>query len=446
MRRALPLAPLLLACLACGEAAPAAPPPPPNVLLLVIDCLRGDALSAVGYQRPTTPHLDALAREGVLFRHAFAQASWTRPSLPTLLTGLYPSEHGMLDLGDENAENAPALSPVAVTLGERFAAAGYATAMFGEQHKLAPRFGLGQGFTRWEHRTGNAVNIHTKLRDWTAALPAGQRFFAYLHYLELHWPYCPRQELRGRFDDGSSDLNICADWRRLRDDMRSGAYVLTPADHHLLRARYDEELAGVDAALGELFAELRRRQLWDDTLVVVTADHGEEFAEHGGYFHGHTLFDELIHVPLVIKPPASWPGPRGATLDPLAELRDVPATLLAAAGLDARPAGTVDLLPWVRGEEGAGRSFVVAESVDQVALRTSQWKLIAERSSGRLALYDLTRDPRETRDVAAAHPEELATLRRHLVAWRQSLAPIERSSVDIDPETLQGLKNLGYVQ
>jgi arylsulfatase A-like enzyme len=430
-----------------GAAAPAPEPPPPtpaDLLLVVIDCLRGDALSSAGYARRTTPALDALAGEGTRFTRAFAQASWTRPSLPTLLTGLYPSEHGLLDLGDDNAEHAPALDESVTTLAERLAPAGYTSVMFGEQHKLSPRFGLGQGFARWEHRTGPARNIETKMVEFTAGSP-GQRFFAYLHYLELHWPYCPPHDLRGTFDDGTSELDLCADWRRLRDEMRTGEVRLTEADERRMRARYDEELLGVDRELGKLFDQLRQRGVWDETLVVVTADHGEEFGEHGGWFHGHTLHDELIHVPLIVKPPASWGAPRGRTVDALVEQRDLAATLLDAAGVGEAPAGTGSLLPWVRGKEGPARPFVVSESMEQVTVRTAGWKLIAEKAAGALVLYDLAADPGETRDVAAAHADRVGELRRHLVAWRRGLVPAQRREVDVDEETRKGLEGLGYV-
>jgi arylsulfatase A-like enzyme len=452
MRSASSLAlPLLLALLGCrGKAAPPAataeaPPPPANLLLLVIDCLRADAVGAHGSARPTTPNLDALAAEGTTFRNAFAQASWTRPSLPTLLTGLYPSEHGLLDLGDDDAAHAAALDDGIDTVAERLAAAGYATAMFGEQHKLAPRFGLGQGFQVWHHRSGGAPNINKKLVDWAAA-QGDRRFFGYLHYLEPHWPYCPPRDLRGRF--GDAEVDLCADWRGLRDRMRAGTKVLDAAERRAMRARYDEEVLALDAQIGTLFEALRARGLWDDTLIVVTADHGEEFDEHGGWFHGQSLHDELVHVPLLVKPPASWRAPRGLRVDGLVESRDVPATLLAAANVEPGPPGTVDLRPWVRGEGAADgpRSFAVSESAAEVALRTARHKLIVSRDGGGYRLYDLVADPGETEDVAAGAAPELAQLRRRLSEWRRGLQAARKGPViEVDAETREGLDALGYV-
>jgi choline-sulfatase len=455
MHRLIPLLFLLPALLGCrgserlaGAATPTpAPAAPANLLLIVIDCLRADTVSAYGYERPTTPNLDALAREGTVFRNAFAQASWTRPSLPSILTGLYPSEHGLLDLGDDDAHHAQALDDGIDTAAERLAARGYATAMFGEQHKLAPRFGLGQGFQVWHHRSGGAPNINKKLGEWAGGL-GGKPFFGYLHYLEAHWPYCPPRELRGTFDRGGSELDFCADWRGLRDQMNAGTKTLDEAERRAMRARYDEEVLALDAEIGKLFADLRARGLWDNTLIVVTADHGEEFFEHGGYFHGQSLHDELVHVPLIVKPPAGWGAPGGATVAGLAESRDIAATLLAAGGVTPLPPGTVDLAPWVRGQGAAAgpRPFAVSESLDEVSLRTSTHKLVFAKASGESRLFDLAADPGESRDVAAAEPARAAELRRLLAGWKRGLQPPRKGkTVEVDEETRRGLDALGYL-
>jgi arylsulfatase A-like enzyme len=426
----------------------------PNLLLLVVDCLRADALSIAGYQRPTTPSVDALAREGSRFTRAYAQASWTRPSLPTILTGLYPSEHGLLDLEGDPAAGTAALDESVLTLAERLQQAGYATAMVGEQHQLSPRFGLQQGFDLWHPKAGDGANIQRRFLEWQGGLTAGQPFFAYLHYLELHWPYCPPRDLRGRFDEGPSRLDPCASWRQLRDDMRSGAYVVTAEDRQLLRARYDEELLGVDRLIGKLVGELKAGGLYDDTLILVTADHGEEFGEHDGFFHGHTLHEELLRVPLVVKPPASWEAPREQVIDGLVELRNVAATFLDAAGVMELPAGTHTLVPWIRGERrDAPNRFVVAEGVDQIAVNEGRWKMIVGREGNRAAdarggfqLYDLRKDPGERKNLAAGKRTRLALMRELVANWRKGLHPAPQKRVTMDSETKKGLAALGYVE
>ena len=425
----------------------------PNLLLLVVDCLRGDELSVAGYPRPTTPHIDALAREGTRFVDARSQASWTRPSLPTILTGLYPSEHGLIDLETDPSLPLAALDDSVLTLAERLKTAGYATEMVGEQHQLSTRFNLQQGFDLWQPKAGDAANIQRRFFEWQAAVPAKKPFFAYLHYLELHFPYCPPKELRGRFDEGPSTLNLCRDWRQLRDDMRSGAYVPTAADRQLMRARYDEELVGVDAMIGALVAELKSRGVYDDTLILVTGDHGEEFGEHGSSFHGQSLHGELLHVPLVWKPPAAWDAPTDQVVQGLVEQRNAAATFLDAAHVQALPAGTKSLVPWIRGDRhDTPNRFTVSEGVDQVAVEEGRWKLIVARSgpAGATAtgdpiqLYDLDKDRGEQTNVAAKKRPQLALMRQLLVAWMKELRPAARKQVTVDEETREGLTALGY--
>jgi arylsulfatase A-like enzyme len=430
----------------------------PNVLLLVVDCLRFDAVAANGYPYPATPNLDRIAKDGTSFRHAISQASWTRPSLPTLLSGLYPSEHGVLDLAEDPAAPAAALDESVVTLAERLHAAGYATAMFGEQHQLSPRFGLQQGFDVWQPKSGDAGNIDRKLLGWQQGLGT-QPFFAYLHYLELHWPYCPPRDLRGKLPEGTSTLNLCRDWRQLRDDMRGGVYKVTPADLQLMRARYEEELIGVDRVIGAMLDELQRRGVYDQTLIVVTGDHGEEFGEHHGNFHGQSLYDELLHVPLLIKPPADWKAPHGQVVDGTTETRNLVATFLDAGHVQPPPR-MVSLVPWLLGEAPgkAPNAYTVSEGTAQIAVRTPRWKLIMARpgvqpppgappmAPGGIELYDLARDPGEQHNVAASERRALGEMRQLLAAWQAALVPAKKSSVQVDPETRKGLQNLGYIR
>ncbi|HEV8630878.1 MAG TPA: sulfatase [Thermoanaerobaculia bacterium] len=444
MRKLLPLLAVALV-LTPLAACRAKPHRPPNVLLLLVDCLRADELSVAGYRRPTTPHIDELARQGTRFSRAYSQASWTRPSLPSILTGLYPSEHGLLDLVDDPSAPAAALDDSVVTVAERLRQAGYATGMVGEQHQLSTRFGLQQGFDLWQPKSGDAANIQRKFLDWQQGLE-GKPFFAYLHYLELHWPYCPPKDLRGRFDEGPSALNLCKEWRQLRDQMRSGGYVVTTADRQLMRARYDEELLGIDRRIGELIDELKRRGVYDDTLILVTGDHGEEFGEHGGAFHGQSLYDELLHVPLVWKPPAWWEAPAGQVVDGLTEQRNAGATFLDAAGVGSLPAGTRSLVPWLRGERhDAPSRYVVSEGTDQLAVHAERWKMIVSKNGGGYELYDLRRDPGERHNLASEDRTRLALMRQVLSAWKGRLHPAPRKQVTMDTETREGLANLGYV-
>jgi choline-sulfatase len=448
MKRGAALAALVLAALACrgGGAKKLAPP---NVVFILIDALRADHLSSAGYARPTSPNLDALAREGVTFTHAFAQASWTRPSVPTLLSGLYPSEHALQEFyrGEGGAVMSPRLSERVTTLAEAVKVRGYRTGLVGEQAQLSRRFGLDQGFDFYQSHVGAARNIGKIFLDWVAT--SRQPFFAYLHYLEVHWPYCPPPDVRGTFDEGKSAIPACREWRELRRKIESGEIVPQPVDVEAFKARYDEEILALDRELGRTFAELKARGLWDDTLIIVTADHGEQFYEHGGGEHGKFLWEELVRVPLLFKLPASWPGKRGARLDAIVETRSIVPTVLAAVGAEPIPqVSAPSLLPWLVGDPPAAppAAFVVAETGSQVMVRTSRWKLIAERDGKALQLYDLEADPGETRNVADANRRELAALRADLASWSRGLsqAPATERG-EVDKKTVEDLKALGYL-
>lgn len=420
----------------------------PRVLLLVIDCLRGDRYGAEApYARPLTPHLDQVAEEGIRFTRAFSQASWTRPSLPTFLTGLYPTEHGLVELGEgDEVDRNMRLSESVETVAERLVGRGFSTLMVGEQFQLSPRFGLDQGFDSYNHKGANAASTHHGLLEWldSAAAP----WFGYLHYLEMHWPYCAPPELRGRFTSGWQGRSFCRDWRQLRDDIRSGSVVLNEAEIEVMRASYDEELLGLDEQIGVLFAELRRRGEWDETLIIVTSDHGEEFFEHGGMGHGQSLHDELISVPLVIKPPASWSADRGSVVRDLVEVRDLAATILDASG-DSSAALALgnSLMPWLTGGQATEkRDWIVSEHFDFVAVRTANRKLIAHRDGSAVEFYDLNEDPRELHDISSERPTEVAELVGYLRQWRSGLTASSAEAASLDEETLEGLRALGYLQ
>ncbi len=224
---------------------------------------------------------------------------------------------------------------------------------------------------------------------------------------------------------------------------------LTDGDRQALEARYDEELLALDARLGELFARLEKRRLWDETLIVLTSDHGEEFFERGAIGHGQSLHTELIDVPLIFKPPAAWKAEVPRTVDAVVELRNVTPTVLEAAG--APPLAGIDarsLVPWMVGPapDEPPVPFVVAESSDQVVVVTESSKLIARRDGRGFELYDLTADPGETVDLTRQRRGELQRLRALVDEWQSRLAPApDAETRELDEETLEGLKALGYI-
>jgi len=419
----------------------------PNVLLLVLDAFRADRLGVVGYPLPTTPRLDALAARGVVFRHAYSPATWTKPAMASLFTSVYPSEHGVQDF--------PGAAPGALvslrlhesfeTVAESLQASGYVTGAIANQVHLKRRLGFAQGFELWRHTRGldgaRVNELGLEMVDQLAA--RGQPFFLWLHYLDVHSPY-DRTLLstRGRFGPTAMSRppprarSAFAEWT---------ANDVSPQDSAALAARYDEEVSYLDDTLGRLFDALAGRGLLDSTAIVVTADHGEGFNEHGRFHHGYEPYDEVAKVPLVVVGPPRL-GWRPGFRDTPVSLLDLAPTLVALAGGEPIAAHRGEsLLALLRGREAPGREvFLQTETVR--ALRRGALKLWLEQDRAP-RLFDLAADPAEAADLAAGGCDPRC---RELVARARA---IERSLAlppHVEPETLDAedraaLEALGYL-
>ena len=439
-----------LLCLA-GCAAPAAssPHPPKGILILLVDCLRADHLAAGGSTLGATPNLDRLASSAVVFDRASAVASWTRPSVPSLWTGLYPSEHGLTDLieGGKGVRGG-VLSEDAVTVAEAMQAAGYRTALIGNQFQLSPRFGMAQGFDLYQNNVKSAHGMRENLLGWLDEAPE-RPFFAYLHYLEIHWPYWQRASTRGRFGSDAIVSKLDGNLDELRAGIDSGAVVLDDADRKELAARYAESLAALDNEIGMLLDDLEKRGVLDETLVVVLADHGEELGERGGIEHGHTLKEELLHVPYIWRLPKTWRGRGQSHEAAMVETRTLAPTLMALVGQPIPPrVSAPSLLPWLAGPRPAAPPYriLAAESNGMFEVRDERFKLLAQPAKKSFELFDLEADPGERRDIAAEHPAEFEALRSAFRAWHAGLHPLAMRSTQLDAETEEGLRSLGYIQ
>lgn len=432
-----------------------APAGMPNVLLLVLDTQRGDHLSSHGYPRPTTPILDSLAARGLRHAAAFAPSSWTLPSHATMLTGRRQSEHraGIM--------RRPYLDDRFPTLAGQLAAAGYATGGFvANTYWCGRHTGLARGFHRYRDLYGNvgdalartvlgrhlasrvlprfgmtnipgrknAAEVNGEFLGWLDA--AGTRpFFAFLNYFDVHAPYFPPAPFDGMFSgrprerETASSIDIGA--------LDGGGQLPSPETIRRIVDGYDEALRYLDTQIGVLLAELDRRGQLENTLVIVTSDHGESFGEHNMLNHGHSLYRDQTHVPLILF----WPGRIAARVEarPVGIDR-IPATVAAAVGL---PAGTFP-----------GRSLLDTAANDQPVLselarrwteagpwpssRASwasvvqgRWHYLAP-DSGASELYDVVADPDERMNLAgdSAHAAIRAGLEAVLRRLRAA-APVD---------------------
>lgn len=304
-----------------------------NVILICMDTVRSDRLGCYGYQaNPTTPHLDRLASESTVFLDASATAGWTKPSVPSFMTGTYPAEHGVYEgsargIGGKVSDVLP---DRAVTLAEVFSENDYRTGAVIHNDHLRKGSGIEQGFDAYEDQAGDARDIRWRAMDWLDADSGKQPFFLYLHFLDAHYPYPVPEAYATKFmKDADPALFRAAGWRRVRDAINHGERELSPAELRALNGLYDGSIRYIDDQLGLLFKALRRRSMLKNTVICVIADHGEEFMEHGRIGHGHGLYENLLRVPWILKIPDRTPRRLNTTVS----LVDLFPTLLASAGL-----------------------------------------------------------------------------------------------------------------
>ncbi|GIW40281.1 MAG: hypothetical protein KatS3mg076_0858 [Candidatus Binatia bacterium] len=275
------------------------------MLLVCLDAVRADELGSYGAGPSPTPHLDALARESLVFSTALSTASWTKPAVASLLTGLQPWEHGVFDGRKKRADVLPSDVP---TLAQKLSAEGYGTAAFVENdHLRRVQSGFGRGFETYVEDAGVAPVLVDRFLGWLEAQPPGKPFFAYLHFLDAHWPYTPDRPPPGQeftTEDRLRRAHWALDaehWWVLREAVNSGLLSLSADELATLRKLYRGEIAALDAVLGRLFRLLEHRGVFANTVVVVTADHGDGFLEHGRVDHGYGPYEELLRVPLLVR-------------------------------------------------------------------------------------------------------------------------------------------------
>lgn len=426
-------------------------PSRPSLVLVVIDTLRADHVGAYGYQRPTTPRLDELAARGARFTAAHAATSWTLPSVVSMLTGTYPAEHGV-DVADAT------LNEKRATIATVLHAAGYETAAFSANVAfLTDAQGIGRGFDRFENvlpagedpfnAGAGADRVTDAALAWLAARGTARApYFLYVHYFDPHGPYYPPQEYAAR-------LGVAADEPMYVDPSRTTYAMLgtVPGEHDLatLRALYDGEIAFTDAEVGRLVDGLRRGST-DGPIVVVTADHGEEFGDHGGMQHGRTLFEEVLHVPLVV---AGGSAP-GLVVDTPVSLVSLAATFAEYAGVVPAPSFVgSSLAPALRGQP-LTPTVLFADlgtpgAQHRMAAIDGAWKLVLNRGFVP-SLFDLTADPRETtsRDVDEAAKTtalQKAAGEHNRISFkaRATAPPVKQA---IDAKRGSRLRALGYLQ
>jgi arylsulfatase A-like enzyme len=450
----------------------------PDVILILVDTLRRDHLGYFGYERPTSTRLAQFFDQSYVFTHAYTPSTWTTPSVASLFTGLYPTSHGVLSAIHALPQGLP-------TLAEHFRSYGYATGGFVGNQILTARNGFSQGFefffpqeppfwchhlrTAFERIAKQATRPSMVSQGWRLNVEArrwlehatGRPRFAYVHYVEPHSPYEPPSKNRDAvapdappgpkdpplFRDYRSALrgSDCCDWECLADPP-----TLPPADLTGMIANYDGEVHRADRYVGTLLRFLDELGMLDRCHIIFCTDHGEEFFEHHGWFHGNSIYEEITGCPLAYRPPGGLPGP--VRIDrPVAQL-DLVRTLFTMLAMEPPPMHQGREIPELLGGEPPVPAPPVLSELPPTlySLRHGNWKLIqrGSQSAPDWRLFDLAHDAAEQNDLAGAYPDTLRMLRGWLddIVATHARVMVQPGVITDDPEMLRDLRNLGYIK
>lgn len=443
----------------------------PNIFLFVIDTLRADNLGSHGDQRSVSPNIDRFAKESFRYERAYAQSSWTKTSMASLFTGLYPYSHGVFNEQLDGGR----LPETAETLAEILKARGYRTVAISSNPHVQKRTGFAQGFdtfrsnSSWREQT--TEHVSGILREQLEKADKDERNFFYIHYLDPHDPWrCPQKKQRHTLPDVdvTDPWVLAGEGYQLSGEAALGpklAAGIVPVPREMeadslayLKGLYDCEISNVDRAFGEILARLEREGWLETSVIILTSDHGEEFLDHGMLRHGYQLFDETIHVPLLLRTADRKRPPLAS--DVVVELVDIMPTLLS---LLAPPLSSADLdgeiLP---GFESKTRDPKSSRAFGMTAFRqqhkayviSDDAKLIWDFNEERGDLFDLSQDAREVAGQDPGTSPEGRRLLQELREWKRSSK--ERayptgdvaSQVDSEDEDLlrRQLEELGYIE
>lgn len=441
----------VLTLLSCGGPAT---PRRPNFIVVLVDTLRADRLGVYGYERDTSPNVDAFARESLLFASSRSQASCTFPSVNSILTSRPPT----LFLGQPGGalgipEGIPAIAEILREGGYRTVALSANPVVAHTPNRKNPAGGYGRGFEVFHEdcHWRPAACLNQAARQHLRQEGDDRPLFLYIHYIDPHDPYRPPPHHQRRFAaKGGSKLRFVrrGDPNPIAETIYKGRpdRGTTPADLRHLSDLYDEEIAYFDSEFPELLAALREADLLDDSILVFTADHGEDFLEHGHIKHCRTVYDSSIKTPLIVRVPGV--APRVVTA-PVQNLDIVP-TLLDYAGIDAAGFSFEgrSLRPLIEGREDGGARRQLASQAAFRSASDGRFKLIHNLRDGKFWLYDVAADPQETRDVLTRERRSFHDLRETMTAWlaRTEGEGAADESLRKAEEAEARLRALGYLQ
>jgi arylsulfatase A-like enzyme len=427
----------------------------PNIIFIVVDCLRSDHLGFYGYHRQTSPNIDQFAQKSIVFNNAYCHSSWTKPSVASILTSLRPNSHGAIRTYDALPDRALMISEVCKNNG-------YTNGFFnGNNPYIEKKFAFDQGFKYYV--STKDINAEKLTNEFLFVLKEvkKKKFFAYLHYMDVHLPYS-QNPYNFSFSENVPDHFFSPQDALVKEIRQLTAFnKLSDTEKHYLESLYDGQIKFVDENIGRLLDFLKDNHLYENTIVVITSDHGEEFWEHDNFEHGHTLYDELLHVPLII----SAKNFEHVIVENRVRLLDLVPTVLEMADIktDGLNFQGVSLLQSF--ESGSknkefpvfaagtlyGREKFCLIDRNIKLIHNNQdskifFELIGSNNNEEYELYDLKTDPDERINLIHVNKEMAKRLKKDLssiIKNKKSLAHTRQ--VELDPEIKKRLKSLGYL-
>jgi arylsulfatase A-like enzyme len=417
----------------------------PNIILISIDTLRPDHMGCYGYSRPTSPVMDQFASEGLLFEDVTSPSPWTLPAHGSMLTGLYPNRHAL-------KSRDISLPKDIITLAEVLQKQEYTTTEIINCYYLSKRYEMDRGFTNYTYvvekpRQVEPSQVEDKAKLWLSNSQI-QPFFLFLHYFDVHSDYCSQanyekmflRPYNGKFDGRTTQLVF----------HREAQIALEQADGEHLVDLYDAGIRQIDDGLDRLFSFLKSKGLYDNTYIIFTSDHGEEFLDHGSVLHGRTQFQEMIKAPLIIQGPGI---PKRKRIKYTVSLVDLMPTILSMVNAPIPPSlDGIDLSPlWTEKNASMQNRYIFAgaDKNNKVydikqAVRHPRYKLHYDKLNKSKQLYDLQLDPGEKTDISSEYSELVNSMMAQLNNY-MSITNIGRQLDPLSEKQIQKLKSLGYL-
>ena len=430
-----------------------------QIIILLIDALRADHLGCYGYDRNTSPVIDQFANDAVVFKQAITQSTFTKTSIASVFTSKNPYNHKVYLGNSKDTENkitSDVLSKEENTLAEILLKNGFITNAWIHNLHLSSFMGFSQGFVGYHEQLGSIENINNKYLDWMSKIGKNYRFFSYIHYIDLHDPYKPKppyDKMYGSYSDFYSNID-CANWGVYLEDIRKGKITLSKKQVDQLKAYYDGLISYIDKQIGYLLKELKEKGVYDNSLIILIADHGDGFMEHKFISHSYKPYDELLRVPLIVKfPRLKW---RGNVINKQVRLIDVMPMILDYMNIEFNEnMDGFSLLNYLRNGSCNKKidfpQYAITEIFEEnsypiSSIRTENYKYIHyQRKEDEF--YNLKKDPLEKNNIININSklvEKFHKMQMDIVAQRSQRNAVKK--VVLDKETVEELKTLGYIK